>query len=293
MPDGEPPAGRDEDELEVSDLRPRRTPDRFGDEGRPRLSARAWRGIALGLGLVLLVALLLGGPLSGGALWRLVSARVPPASPTPTAVPLLPTPTLSAALPPTPAPPLAAPTALPGGFGVPALGPAPTSCGGEPPALTPGGPPHWGQAIGRAPVLLGGFIGSYATMPLGPAASSMAYDWTAPYSPYGWPAPIGLVLQSGYGGGPVTLAGWDPRTGYPLWFGFIVAGEWGAPQHMVPAFVLDPTHPSVPAGGFTAGETFWYGYAFLPGAGCYTLAATWPGGGWQVTISAGAVSTGQ
>src|SRR5262245_30412838 len=72
-----------------------------------------------------------------------------------------------------------------------------------------------------------------------------------------------------------TLSGWDPRTGHPLWFGFIVAGEWGAPAHVAPSFALDLAHPAVPAGGWTETETFWYGYAFLPGAGCYTLAATW------------------
>jgi hypothetical protein len=281
MPDDEPSAGRDEnaDALELTELRPR------GD-------TPAWRRRILGPGLFLLVAVLLVAVLAGGPLAGAPIALTPTPPATATIVPLLPTETVSAALPPAPAPPLAAPTALPGlsGMsGMPVLAPAPARCGGEPPALTAGGPPHWGQAIGRAPVLLGGFIGPYATMPLGPAASAMAYGWTAPYTPFGWPAPIGLVLRAGFGGGSVTLSGWDPRTGYPLWFGFITAREWGAPQHVVPAFTLDPAHPSVPAGGWTAGETFWYGYAFLPGAGCYTLAAAWPGGGWQVTISAGAI----
>lgn len=278
MSDGEPSAGRDQNELEISDLQPRR-------------AAQPWQRLAIGLSfLLLLVVILVGGPLSGGsALWGLAAT---PAVPTPTALAPLPNETVSAALPPTPAAPLAAPTALPGVSGVPALGPAPASCGGQPPTLTRGGPPHWGWAIGREPVLLGGVIGPSATMPLGPAASSMAYGWTAPYTPYGWPAPIGLVLRSGFAG-PLTLSGWDPRTDHPLWFGFITAGEWGPPKNVVPAFVLDPAHPSVPAGGWTAGETFWYGYAFLPRAGCYTLAATWPGGGWQVTVSAGAISARQ
>ncbi len=291
MPDDKPSAGRDEDELEISDLRLRRACERRRHARRPRPTARVWQWLALGLSLVLLVGVLLGGTLSGAALRGLVGA---PASPSPraTAVPLLPTETLSAAFPPSPAPPLVAPTALPGLSGVPTLGPAPASCGGEPPVLMEGVPPHGRQAIGRAPVLLGGFLGPYATLPLGPAASGAAYGWAAPYTPYGWPAPVRLVLRSGVGGGPVTLAGWDPHTGYPLWFGFIVAGQWGAPQHVVPAFALDPAHPSVPAGGWTNTETFWYGYVFLPGAGCYTLAATWPGDGWRVTVSAGTVSAG-
>lgn len=293
MSDDESSAGRDEldeNELEITNLRPRRGHMHSGDARRPRFTVRTWQRLALGLGLVLLVAALLVSSLFGvGTPWGPSSTSIPSAPP---AGAFIPTETLSAALPSTPDASLAAPTALPGVTGVPALAPAPTSCGGAPPSLTAGVPPHGGWAIGRAPVLLGGFIGPSATMPLGPTATTMAYGWMAPYSLYGWPAPIGLVLNADISGGPVTLSGWDPRTGYPLWFGFVVAGEWGAPKHVVTAFVLDPIHPSVPAGGWTSSETFWYGYAFLPGAGCYTLAATWPGGAWRVTVSAGSVSVG-
>ena len=55
----------------------------------------------------------------------------------------------------------------------------------------------------------------------------------------------------------------------------------------MPAYVLDPANPSVPAGGASDNEVFWYGYVFLPGAGCYTISASWPGGGWQALVSAG------
>jgi hypothetical protein len=146
------------------------------------------------------------------------------------------------------------------------------------------------SSIGRAPILVGGFIGPYATLPLGPVARAMAYTWAAPYSLYGWPAPIGLIILNSRITGPVTLSGWDLRTGYPLWFGFIVAGVWGAPQQVRHTFTLDLPNPSFPAGGWDTTETFWYGYAFVPGAGCYAIAATWPGGSWQVIVSAGAVS---
>jgi hypothetical protein len=278
----EPDVGWDDGDLEVTNLQPRGVNAGMRTHSSP--AAPWWR--ALGPVLVLLVTALLVGQLSGDALRRL--AGVPAAPNATTVVYPLPTGALPSALPPTPAPPLAAPTALPAVAVVSGLGLAPAACGAERPTLTPGGPPFWGGAIGRAPVLLGGFIGPYATMPLGPAASGMAYDWAAPYSSYGWPAPIGLILQTG-ATGPVTLAGWDMRTGYPLWFGFITAGEWGAPRQVLPVFALDPAHPSVPVGGWTDAERFWYGYAFLPGAGCYTLAASWPGGGWQVIVSAGAV----
>jgi hypothetical protein len=279
MADGELDTNLTEDELEVTDLHPCRR--RYGGVRPPRPNARTWRRLALGVSLLLLLAVLLSSlPHVYDALGGLARA---PASPTaaPTAAPLaLPPPAATAVV------TLATPTALPGGPGVPALGPAPASCAGQPPALTQVGPPAANSAVGRAPVWVGGFTGPYATLRLGPTAS--AFGWAAPYTRYGWPAPIYLVLQSQSGlAGPVTLAGWDPRDGHPLWFGFVEAGVWGAPTQVVPAFTLDPAHPSIPVGGADTTGTFWYGYAFLPSAGCYMLAASWPGGTWQVTVSAG------
>ena len=79
------------------------------------------------------------------------------------------------------------------------------------------------------------------------------------------------MLRSHTPPGSVTLSGWDPRIGYPLWFGFITAGQWGPPARVVPSFTLDPANPSVPAG-------------------CYVLSTTWPGGAWRVAVSTGAIS---
>jgi hypothetical protein len=280
MPEHTPATGPD-DEREVTDLHARRVPL----NGAQRiLMSHTWRRVTLGLALAVLLGLLLNSLRPGSALpWLGGVTRSP--SPTAMAVVLRPVETVSVAVLPAPAPPLIAPTPVPGVSGVPTLGPAPTSCDAEPPALTNDFPPQE-QAIGHSPVLLGGFIGPYAKLSLGPSASAMAYNWAAPYTPYGWPAPVGLILR-GQISGPVTLSGSDPRTGHPLWFGFVVAGEWGPPTQVVPRFVLDPAHPSPPAGGLTDTETFWYGYAFLPGAGCYTLDATWPGGSWHILVSAG------
>jgi hypothetical protein len=275
------PAPRPDDEREITDLHPRRVPP---NGARQILVSRTWRRVALGLAFAVLLALLLTSLRPGSPLQWLGGVTRSP-SPTASAVALRPVETVSAALPPTPASPLMAPTPVPGVSGVPTLGTAPTSCSAEPPALTNDFPPQE-QAIGDSPVLLGGFIGPYAKLLLGPAASAMAYSWTAPYSTYGWPAPIGLILR-GQISGPVTLSGSDLRTGHPLWFGFVVAGDWGPPTQVVSRFVLDPAHPSPPAGGWTDTETFWYGYAFLPGAGCYMLDATWPDGSWHIMVSAG------
>ena len=61
-------------------------------------------------------------------------------------------------------------------------------------------------------------------------------------------------------------------------FGFIQAGGFGAPVDVETTYALDPTRPIIPPGGVDSTGVFWYGYAFLPGAGCYTLAASWQGG---------------
>jgi hypothetical protein len=151
-----------------------------------------------------------------------------------------------------------------------------------------------GMAIGTAPVLVGGFAGPPAILPVGPAASARLNfpGWTQPYTRYGWPALIDVILHTGISG-PVVLTGRDLQTGYPLWFGLVMPGVAGAPQQVLPALRLDPAHPVIPAGGEETGiEEFWFGYAFLPGAGCYTLAALWPEGSWQITFSAGALSSG-
>ncbi len=204
---------------------------------------------------------------------------LPTATALPTATPLVPV--LA-----TPIAPFTMATALPGVVGAPALDSAPASCGGASAMRHGDGPPWGSESIGHDPVLISGFSGSYPTLPLGQVAVESAYQWQAPYTRYGWPAPIGLILKSGFTG-PVTLTGSDPRTGHPLWFGLITAGVWGAPEKITPAYQLDPAHPPIPAGGVTDTEQFWYGYIFLPASGCYNVTVSWPGGGWQMTISAG------
>lgn len=278
MTDGEPERNETVDEPEITDLRPRRMRSGSGHVRPPRPAAWRWRRLALGVSLLLLLAVVLSSqpPVRDALRWL---ARAP-TSPTATAEPL---PFLTPAT--TPGVRLATPTVVPGATGVPALGAAPASCAGPPPALTRAGPPQW-RAVGSAPLWVGGFTGSYATLRLGPTASANSEGWAAPYTRYGWPAPILLVLQSGFAE-PVTLSGWDLRDGHPLWFGVVEAGVWGPPRQVVTPFTLDPAHMSIDAGGSDETGAFWYGYAFLPRAGCYALAATWPGGSWQITVSAG------
>jgi hypothetical protein len=252
----------------------------------PSFSPLAWQRLILGLSLVLLAAVLLANVLSRSGRYR--PAALPTASETAGFAPIG-----STSLPPTPAEGQLAPTIVPNNSAGHAVAPAPAPCSPKSPVLTEDGNPTLGEAIGKAPVLLGGFSGPYATLPIGPDASGHLNDpgWTGSYTQYGWPALIELIVYTGVSGS-VTLSGQDIQTGYPLWFGFVVAGVWGAPQQVTSTYSLNPAQPSIPAGGETGLEDFWYGYVFLPGAGCYTLSATWPSGRWQITISAGAVNSG-
>lgn len=277
-------ADEDDDDLEISTLRPQRDPGYLrrgqAQHNVPHIRAtRAWQALTV----VGVLALL------GIALSRSFLPSSTPAAPFSTPVPagqVSATETPPSSQPPTPAPPLAAPTAVPGVVAGRTPAQAPASCGGQPAALTFLGPPWTTQAIGHQPVQLSGFDGPYPTARLGPEAAANAYGWTAPHTAFGWPAPIGVALVPNVQG-PVILSGRDLQTGYPLWFGLVEAGVWDAPLQVTPRLTLDPAHPPVPAGGNAATAVFWYGYLFFPSAGCYTLTASWPGGGWRVTVSAG------
>ncbi len=271
--------GPDDDvDLEVTDLRPVGERGRDADRGGDRRISlkRAWRWGALAVSLALLGALILSVFPVGGGLLRTLQ-RFGRAS-TPTVVSSI---QISSEIDQTPLPttvirtPPAPPLAL-----------APASCAATAPALMHVGPPQWGAAVGQAPVWLAGMSGAYPTLRLGREASANAYDWSAPYTQFGWPAPIGIVLRGSFNQ-QVRLTSWNVSTGEVASFGLVQAGDWGAPSRVAQTFLLNPSDPVIPAGGEDSTGVFWYGYAFFPQAGCYTLDATWPGGSWQATISAG------
>lgn len=273
--DGTEPEEDGGDGVEVTDLPPTGGRDSVRIRRLTHVPRRVWRLVALGVTAVLLLSLTLGAsPLRDAitAAFQSLGSRgnsaIQPAATSNAAISIQSGP--AAVFTPLPPPLLAA---------------APETCPSS--AMTPlihVGPPSFGEAFGYAPVWLAGFTGVYPTLRLGAAAH--AYEWDAPYSQYGWPAPIGLVVAPGYAA-QVTLLGRDMVTGQPVAFGFVEAGVWGAPTFVTPAYTLDTGHPSVPAGGSDPTGVFWYGYVFLPHAGCYDLAATWPGGSWQFTVSAG------
>ncbi len=277
MSGNEPDDGFSDDGLEVTDLRSECEP---GPNSRRRArfipDGRAWRWGALTVSLALLGALLVSVLPAGGSLLRALPGFS--RTSTPTVVSSI---QISSEFDQSPLPTtvLRTPPA-------PALAFAPASCGSPAPDLTHVGPPQWGAAIGHAPVWLAGMSEAYPTLRLGPQASFHAYGWDAPYTQFGWPAPIGLVFGNSFNE-PVRLTGWNVATGETVSFGFVQAGAWGAPRYVSSPYTLDPSSETIPAGGSDSTGVFWYGYAFIPRAGCYVIAASWQGGSWKAIVSAG------
>jgi hypothetical protein len=75
----------------------------------------------------------------------------------------------------------------------------------------------------------------------------------------------------------------DLRTGAPAWWALNDAAVTYAQT-----FVLDLTaSPTLSHGSPEPGWQEWGSHVFIGEAGCYTLAATWPGGSWRVIVAAG------
>lgn len=271
--------GVDTSELQVTGLTPHGEHEAgaYGAHPASRRGARFWRWAPLAVSLIALAALIVSAlPATRSLFGALALVFQPSVAATPETIvrssinvqfDLTPTANLSAQR-------------------APALAEAPATCLGGPPTLSHVGPPRWGAAIGYAPVWLAGMSGAYPTLRLGPQASANAYDWDAPYTQFGWPAPIGVMLKNGFNG-PVRLTGWNISTGEVVSFGFVQAGAWGAPLYVSPDYTLDLAKGMIPAGGSDSTGVFWYGYAFLPRAGCYAMTASWQGGSWKAVVSAG------
>jgi hypothetical protein len=135
----------------------------------------------------------------------------------------------------------------------------------------------YGGYIGGYPVWVGGLSGPRATLHfrgLGPP-----YDLG-----YGWGHKVLFALKRGFVG-TVTLSGGDVNGPARLWFDAV---EVGAPYGEVRRLPLAAKRQDAIPGG--AGPRQWPtfpGGIVVPGAGCYYLQATWPGGTWRITFAAG------
>ncbi|HEX9037834.1 MAG TPA: hypothetical protein VF808_12685 [Ktedonobacterales bacterium] len=189
----------DGDDLELSDLlrTGRRRPGGGARSAWGVFRRRGWRWAPLAVSLALLAALAFSALPQSGALFREVETLGRTGTPTVEAEAQVSfgsasTPVSTSVL-----------RVLP----APELGAAPTVCGAGAPPVTQVGPPQFGTAVGQAPVWLAGLSGAYPTFRLGLLANASAYGWNAPYTQFGWPAPMGLVLATDFNA-PVLINGW-------------------------------------------------------------------------------------
>ncbi|HUY78912.1 MAG TPA: hypothetical protein VMV29_19220 [Ktedonobacterales bacterium] len=162
-----------------------------------------------------------------------------------------------------------------------ALGPIPSDCA---PNRTDSsvGAPGLGTAVGHDPVWVDAFDGPTATL------SIPAHGGTQ-FTQYGWQVGIVLVFTTGYSA-PVTLSGNAAKTNLPLWFGALnpLADPGINTQAPTTDFTIDAQQAQTNGGGVSGDIVFYQVAMYLPGAGCYTLGANWPGGRWLIGFAAGA-----
>jgi hypothetical protein len=274
----EPESHPDDFELEISDLR-RHT--RAGASSAASESATPWYRqrvqvprplVIAALGVILGLILLLATPI--GSALRAFGTR-----PTPTADPIV------QIVYPTAPPPTVTPYPTPT-LVAPAVGSVPANCPpGDP--LVDFAPTAFIPGVRGGDVWVVGLVGPDGKAVSGQRATAKIGGPQAINSAYtsaGWPIQIMVLAKTDFAQ-TVTITGRDLRTGYSLWFS-PDSNNPGAIAEAAPIATIDfsaSTGPSTSDGQWK----IWFGVLYLPGAGCYTLQANWPGDGWVVNFAAG------
>lgn len=277
-PADEPASHPDDLDIEVSDMRRQPQPGGAPEDGNGRTPwyrqrVQVPRPLVVATLIVLLGLILLVAPPIGSAL----RALIPQPTPTTAIVQVVyPTAPLATATP----SPFPTPTLI-----TPAIGSVPASC---PPStrLVDFAPTATIPGVGGSDIWMVGLVGpggypiagQRATAKIG-APSRIIVS----YTPYGWPFGIMVLARSDFAE-TVTITGQDLRTGHDLWF----SPEANARNTAVETAPILTIDFSQPAAGSSDGQwKIWFGVLYLPGAGCYTLQANWPGGGWVANFAAG------
>lgn len=281
IPPADEPARQPDDlDIEVSDMRRQVQP---GGASAGGASATPWyrqrvqvpRPLVIAALAVMLALILLSAPPISATL----RALIPQPTPTTAIVQIVyPTAPLATVTPsPYPTPTLIAP----------AIGPIPANCPRSTP-LVDFAPDETYPGVGGSDVWMIGFVesgggpvsGRPATAQIGALQQGKG---NTVYTPAGWPIPVLVYIKADMTQ-TITITGRDLRTGYNIWF----SHDYNNPDNFgaaTPAATIDTSQLS----GSTTDRKWniWFGVIYLPGAGCYTLHANWPSGGWNVNFAAG------
>jgi len=155
------------------------------------------------------------------------------------------------------------------------LDPAPKNCPSTP-SLHNFDPATFPPGVGSSPVWVTGFSG--------PSARLVHLDDSRQQpQEFGWAYHL-LLVEKADRIQPVLLSGESLHDGYPLLFedGISIRGQ----KSVTAFFELAADHPRLPSKYDTQWKA-WTVIMYVPAAGCYSLEATWPEGGWQVNFAAG------
>ena len=275
----EPESQPDDLDIEVSDLRGRVQPggsptDSNGATPWYRQRVEVPRPLVVATLVAMLALILLVATPIGSAL----RAPVPQPTPTTGAIIQIVYPTA----PPPTGTPYPSPTLI-----APALGPVPTNCPPSAP-LVDFAPNTIIPGVGGSGVWLVGFVGPGGNPVAGQRATEkIAGPQRIPsaYTYAGWPIWVEVLAGSDFAQ-TVTLTGRDLRTGYSLWFS-PDSNKPDATAEAAPVVTIDFSASTPDIATSDAQWKTWFGIIYLPGAGCYTLQANWPGDGWVVNFAAG------
>lgn len=195
------------------------------------------------------------------------------------------TPTTNAA-PSTPmatAQPEPSPTPSPFGGAEASLGPLPQTCSPSSIRMPKTISPEFAPAVGAGPAW-GVGISSYKQVPL--ALVWNPVDALDTHNQYGWEHKLLWVVAT-HVQGSVTIHGMNLQTGTPIY----PDAEYAEASSTPTALILNPSDPTVVSQDANRDDqwTQFPGSLTVPGAGCYSLEATWPGGNWHLAFAAGLV----
>ncbi len=157
----------------------------------------------------------------------------------------------------------------------PVLEPAPQNCPSTAP-LHSFDPPTFPPGVGDSPVWVTGFSGPYARL-------VHLVDARQQPQEFGWAYQLLLVEKADHLR-PALLSGKSLDDGFSLFFedGISIRGQ----KSVTAFFELAADHPRLPSKYDTQWKA-WTVIMYVPAAGCYSLEAFWPEGGWQVNFAAG------